>query len=223
ELLAMAAARPVTIADGHHRYETALRYCENAGEAGGAGYVLALMFEANTGALELRPWHRVLRAVGDSLADLADEWFAVTPFATPQELFTALHAHHDERGVFGLWTPRGGALLVAKPTNVAAVLADGGSETFRWLDVSVLSATLSRMIGTTPEQLAAEDRLSYSDDASGAVEDVRAGRADAAFLLRPTPIADVLAVAAAGEFMPAKSTLFYPKAATGLVFNPLRD
>jgi uncharacterized protein (DUF1015 family) len=79
------------------------------------------------------------------------------------------------------------------------------------------------MIGATPEQLAAEGQLSYANDVKTAIADVEAGRAAAAFLVRPTPIDDVVRVAAAGEFMPAKSTLFYPKAATGLVFNPLND
>ena len=69
--------------------------------------------------------------------------------------------------------------------------------------------------------MAADGRLSYADDAQKALADVESGNADAAFLVRPTPVEDVIAVAAAGDYMPAKSTLFYPKAATGLVFNPL--
>jgi uncharacterized protein (DUF1015 family) len=79
------------------------------------------------------------------------------------------------------------------------------------------------MIGTSTQALADEGRLTYTADASAAVAEVNAGNADAAFLLRPTPIGDVMAVAVAGEHMPAKSTFFYPKAATGLVFNPLTD
>jgi uncharacterized protein (DUF1015 family) len=79
------------------------------------------------------------------------------------------------------------------------------------------------MFGSTAETMAAEGRLTYATDAAEAVAEVESGRADVAFLVRPTPIEDVLAVAEAGDSMPAKSTLFYPKAATGLVFNPLSD
>jgi uncharacterized protein (DUF1015 family) len=222
-LIALAAKNPVTIADGHHRYETALRYCEEAG-GNGAGYVLALMYEANIGGLELRPWHRVLHDVDGGLPERAHEWFHVTGYDSPEEVVRAVSGQSvGDAGVFGLFTAAGASLLVADRARVDAILPPAGTETLRWLDVSVLSATLSRMIGATPEELAAEGRLLYSNDAAAAIDDVRAGRADAAFVVRATPIDDVVRVAAAAEFMPAKSTLFYPKAATGLVFNPLND
>ncbi len=85
----------------------------------------------------------------------------------------------------------------------------------------MLSATLREMTGTTTEELLAAERLAYVSDAAQAIAAVDAGQADVAFLLRPTPIDSVLAVAANGEHMPAKSTYFHPKAATGLVFNRL--
>jgi uncharacterized protein (DUF1015 family) len=103
------------------------------------------------------------------------------------------------------------------------LLGSEASDTVRWLDVSVLSSTLSAMTGTSTEELAADGQLTYSSDARSAITQVDEAKADAAFLIRPTPIEDVLAVAAAGEFMPAKSTYFRPKAATGLVFNSLND
>jgi uncharacterized protein (DUF1015 family) len=223
ELLSLAAQNPVTIADGHHRYETALRYCDQVGGDDASGYVLALMFEAKSGGLELRPWHRVLRGVGEMLARTTD-WFVPTSAATLDELTHALEASTaDGTVVFGLWTAEGGRLLVADRERVGSLLPASASEKVRSLDVSVLSATLSRMIGESSEELAAEGRLSYFNEIGPAVDEVEARRADAAFLVRATPVADVLAVAAAGEFMPAKSTLFYPKAATGLVFNPMCD
>ena len=99
--------------------------------------------------------------------------------------------------------------------------ASSGSEEVRSLDVSVLSGTLGQMIGAGEGELAAEGRLLYTHDALEAVRLVDEEKADVAFLLRPTPIDQVLSVAAAGDFMPPKSTYFYPKAATGLVFDPL--
>ncbi|MEX2547885.1 MAG: DUF1015 domain-containing protein [Chloroflexota bacterium] len=228
ELLRIAGDKPVTIADGHHRYETALRYRDQAGPSGAADHVLALMYEAQSGGLSLLPWHRVLTGVdGAALVSAASDWFSVTPCTTAQTMMVRLSESESTgarpRGMIGLWTRAGGALLEVDVQRVANLLSSDASETLRWLDVSLLSATLSRMIGTTSEKLAADGRLTYLSDAAQAVAQVEAGEADAAFILRPTLIDDVLSVAAAGEHMPAKSTFFHPKAATGLVFNPLAD
>ena len=95
------------------------------------------------------------------------------------------------------------------------------SESVRWLDVSVLSGTLNAMTGASEAELTAQGRLTYTHDALEAIRAVDQGDATIAFILRPTPVDQVLAVAAAGDFMPPKSTYFYPKAATGLVFDPL--
>jgi uncharacterized protein (DUF1015 family) len=223
-LLDAGAARPVVIADGHHRYETALRYCAEAGADVGANSVLALMYEAHSGGLALRPWHRVLRGIGDSVPLALEQWLELKATSTPGQLLRDLASSTiDKPGVFGVWTASGGGLLEPGRGIAAEVPSPVGSESVRRLDVSVLSATLSRMCGTTPENLAAAGKLAYYDDALKALAEVQSGRADAAFLVRPTPVEDVLAVAAAGDYMPAKSTLFYPKAATGLVFNPLGE
>ncbi len=215
----LAAARPVTIADGHHRYETALRYRNEVG-GGSSDFVLALMYEASSGGLALLPWHRLLTGVdGAQLLASAADWFSVTRSDSPEDVAAKTAA-----------TPRIHRVVDARGrSDPPRWIAQGSpqscrphaSETLRWLDVSVLSATLSRMIGTSTQALADQGRLTYLADASAAVAQVSAGKADAAFLLRPTPIDDVMAVAAAGEHMPAKSTFFYPKAATGIVFNPL--
>ncbi|MGI8929661.1 MAG: DUF1015 domain-containing protein [Candidatus Limnocylindrales bacterium] len=226
ELMALAASGPLTIADGHHRYETALRYRDQPGAPNAADFVLGLLYDARSGGLGLLPWHRVFRGVaeGKELLAAASEWFAVTPCRSSADLVAALV--EDEPSAprrIGLWTPEGGALLEVDREHVAGLLPASASERLRWLDVTVLSSTLSRMIGSAPEELATDGNLTYVSDASTAVAQVESGAADVAFLLRPTPIEDVIAVAAAGEHMPAKSTFFHPKAATGLVFNPLAD
>jgi hypothetical protein len=118
-------------------------------------------------------------------------------------------ADSDMSGVAGVWSREGGVLL----------RWDGGAS--QQLDVSVVSGTLPAMTGSTERELTDAGRLTYTHDAREAIALVEAGRADICFLLRPTPVEQVMALAAAGEFMPAKSTYFYPKAATGLVFDPL--
>lgn len=227
ELLTLAAARPLTIADGHHRYETALRYRDQPGAPGDARFVLALLFDARSGGLALRPWHRVIRGVPPAgvLFEAAARLFTVERVAQIDELLARLAVGQSApgAGVIGLWTRAGGALLTVERERVRPLLPGSGSEDLRWLDVSVLSGTLSAMVGSTVEELIAGGRLAYVSDASESTALLEAGQADACFLLRPTPVEMVLAIAGQGEHMPAKSTFFHPKAATGLVFNPLSE
>ncbi len=221
ELLRLAAVGPLDIADGHHRYETALRYQAFPGAPAGADFVLALLYDAHSGGLQLLPWHRLISGVesGSAVIDAARGLYAVDPVSSSDELRNRLD-ELSEAGVIGIWTRDGGALLGVERGRMDS-RPTGASDELRWLDVNVLSATLREMIGNTTEELLAAERLAYVSDAAQAVAAVDAGEADVSFILRPTPIDSVLAVAANGEHMPAKSTFFHPKAATGLVFNRL--
>ena len=219
DLLALAVGRPLTIADGHHRYETALRFRDSPGAPAGADHVLALLFSAASGGLELEPWHRVISNAPDhaTVLETAEELFDATPGASADELVETVQGS-KRAGVLGVWTRGGGSVLRVKPDGVAP---SGVSDEVRRLDVSVLSGTLSRMIGASEAELTAQGRLTYTHDAREAIRRVEQTEAAVCFLLRPTPVEQVLAVAAAGDFMPPKSTYFHPKAATGLVFDPL--
>ncbi len=210
ELVDFAASKPLTIADGHHRYETALRYRNTPGAPARATHVLALLYGSTSGGLALAPWHRVITDVANPETVVASAVDNLGGSLVPDRAsLLATVAGSEQPGVAGLWTREGGALL-----------RWDGSQSSR-LDVSVVSDTLPAMIGSTERELTESGRLTYTHDAREAVAAVDEGRADVAFLLRPTPIDQVMAVAAAGEFMPPKSTYFYPKAATGLVFDPL--
>jgi uncharacterized protein (DUF1015 family) len=96
-----------------------------------------------------------------------------------------------------------------------------GGEAVRELDVTLLGVALERLAGLDLDAVAAGS-VGFTKSATEAVDRVDAGidGADAAFLLEPTPIASVIAVARDGDVMPQKSTYFYPKALTGLVINP---
>ncbi len=222
DLLALAGSRPLAIADGHHRYETALRYRDTPGSPQAADHVLAMLFSSVADGLALAPWHRVIAHVADAPAVLAaaSDVFDASPVDSAEQLLERVSAS-ERAGVLGIWTRSGGALLEVDRARVTPFVAEGGSEVVRSLDVSVLSGTLGRMIGTSEAGLTAEGRLSYTHDAREAIRLVDEGHADVTFILRPTPADQLLAVAAAGDFMPPKSTYFYPKAATGLVFDPL--
>jgi uncharacterized protein (DUF1015 family) len=226
-LVRAASASPVTIADGHHRYETALRYrderrmsrsCE---EDPAFDYILALFLDPGSQALTVLPTHRVVLGVAAAGTDVI---VSLTP------LFDARPADRAElegwalgpggRGRFGLWTRDGGFALEARREVIEPLLTDAGPAGRR-LDVTILGAALGRL-GIDPDAVESGERVRYSKSAAEAMGwvDAALDGADVAFLLEPTPIPSILEVAAAGEVMPQKSTYFHPKALTGLVINP---
>ena len=231
-LIDVASRKPITIADGHHRYETALRYrderrANKTGEADPpAEYVLMLFLETTKQKLTVLPTHRIVRGLGDEgVRDLLDHapWlFDVKPVGSRAELEAAF-AEVDVaggRGRFGLWTRNGGAILGARRGDFAMSLYEGGAALHR-LDVTLLQVALDRLCGVDAAAIAA-GRLAYSKSVADALDAVDAANdgADAAFLLDPTPVADIAAVAAGGDVMPQKSTYFYPTALTGMLINP---
>ena len=231
-LIEVAGRKPITIADGHHRYETALRYrderrANKTGETDPpADYVMMLFLETTKQQLTVLPTHRIVRGLGDEgVRDLMDHaaWlFDVQPVESRGELeaaFASVDAPGG-RGRLGLWTRNGGAILVARRGDFNASLHEGGAALHR-LDVTLLQVALDRLCGIDAAAIAA-GRLAYSKSVSEALDWVDGARdgADAAFLLDPTPVADISAVAAGGDVMPQKSTYFYPKALTGLIINP---
>jgi uncharacterized protein (DUF1015 family) len=233
-LLAVTSGGPVTIADGHHRYETALRYrderrmsrsCE---EDPAFDYLLMLFLDAVGEPLTVLPTHRIVGGLGDGGVDRLsaglDALFSVRRDVSEAELrdrFGTAGLARGGEGRFGLWTRAGGALLTARRTAFEQFLPDGGDALHR-LDVTLLGVALERLAGIDADAVAA-GAVAYTKSADDAIDRVDAGRAgaDAAFLLEPTPVASIAAVALDGDVMPQKSTYFYPKALTGLVINPL--
>jgi hypothetical protein len=181
-----------------------------------------LLYSSVSDGLALAPWHRIISGVpgAAAISRAANTIFDVQPETTSDGLIYKV-GESSQAGVLGLWTKSGGSVLSVDRQKARHFVDGSASESVRWLDVSVLSGTLNAMIGASEAELTAQGRLSYTHDASQAIASVDNGTADVAFILRPTPVEQVLAVAAAGDFMPPKSTYFYPKAATGLVFDPL--
>ena len=233
-LLAAASRGPVTIADGHHRYETALRYrderrmtrsCE---EDPAFDYLLMLFLDATGEPLTVLPTHRIVGGLGEtgvaSLLAGLDYALLGRGDVSADELrrtFGGAGLARGGEGRFGLWTRAGGALLTARRDAFEPYLPSGGAA-LRGLDVTLLGVALERLAGIDSDAVAA-GAVAYTHSADEAIDRVDAGLdgADAAFLLDPTPVASVSAVALDGDVMPQKSTYFYPKALTGLVINPL--
>ena len=230
-LLEAGGAAPVTIADGHHRYETALRYRDerrmsrSCDEDPPFDYVLALMLEATRQELTVLPTHRLVRRIGsggaEQLLARAPELFDIEPIESSEAMKAALTGGDAAggRGRFGLWTRAGGAILTARRDAFAPFLPAGG-EAVRSLDVTLLATALDRLAGIDADAVA-DGAVGYTKSAEDAIAVVDTGSgADAAFLLEPTPVVSIEAVAREGDVMPQKSTYFYPKALTGLVINP---
>ncbi len=233
-LLTALSREPLTIADGHHRYETALRYraerdTRRACESDPAwDYVMALLYDVAE-APPVLPTHRVLgegprgQALLDALGDLVE----VEPLASAEAVVAAMATPADPAtpeatgtGRIGLVSGDRAAILRIRPGALASLQDPATSEASRGLDVGRLALLLERL-GVDAAALAAGGHVTYVKDAAEAVDQATRGGAAATFLLDGPPVTAVTRVAAAGEVMPQKSTFFDPKAPTGLVFGPL--
>jgi uncharacterized protein (DUF1015 family) len=231
-LIDAASAGNVYIADGHHRYETAVRYRDErrsgSSEEDPAFDFLLMLFLDAADQLTVLPTHRVVRGLGDegtaALVARLSDLFTVT--TSTREALVARFGAAGElaggEGRFGFMTRGGAWMLEAKRGAFASLDATGGAAV-RALDVTLLSQALDALAGIDPAAVAAGGRITYTKSAAEAAQLVADGTdgADAAFLLEPTPVASILAVSRDGDVMPQKSTYFYPKALTGLLLNPL--
>jgi uncharacterized protein (DUF1015 family) len=214
------------IADGHHRYETALAYRRELGEGGAADYVLMALVSLEDAGLTVFATHRLLKDVGPKqqeairdaasagfdLEEVPDDQLVPGPDEPPVSI-GYMDAHHMKP-----WRMR---LNAAGEAALDEALVRR-SDAYRRLDAAALEELfLKAAVGLSTDDIAAKKGLGYTPSAEEAVASLREGRYDACFFLRPTPVEQVRAVAAAGETMPPKSTYFFPKLLTGIVFNPL--
>jgi uncharacterized protein (DUF1015 family) len=229
----------VYIADGHHRYETALNYRNEArarasswtGEEPENFVLMALTDAADPGLLVL-PTHRIVTppAFPDDALDRIARFFDVTPAAAQRgDRLASLVEHIGHAGsgttafgVAGLTRKARHLLVLRDRAGIEALMPSGEPEPWKRLDVSVLQyGIIEHVFGIDAAALASGAAVSYTQDPVEAVEAIDAERTRVAFVLNATPVAQVLAVADAGGRMPQKSTYFYPKLPTGLVMNAL--
>ena len=232
----LMAEKPLFIADGHHRYETALNYrkeLEAAGEACGpehpASSVLMLCVSMHHPGLAVLPTHRVLHNLPglttDRLRAATAEHFTWQEFVGAEATSTRMDEHlRGARGhAFGLWTrdTSKAFVLTLKDAKIMDTFAADHSKAWRKLDVAILERVLlAADLPKAVDSLGGMTR-SYVHLSQQAFDAVHEQGADAALVLRPLPVQSLQDVAEQGERMPAKSTYFYPKAITGLVINPL--
>ncbi len=231
ELIAAMRPKPLFIADGHHRYETALAYRDRRRQReGGSGiqpfdHVLMLFAPLEDPGLTILPTHRILTTPLPSppqiISALKDAFqIEDIAFDTPAEaqaraaFLQGLRAEGTPGPVFGL-AVRGHPAYVLLRLRPDHQSLKAGTARDR-LDVALLqSQVLTRLLRSKAD----EEAMRYTKDDDDALDQVLRGEAEGALILNPTRVADVQAVAAAGLRMPHKSTYFYPKPLTGLVMH----
>jgi len=230
------------IADGHHRYETALDYKNwvasndtNFDENHPSNYVLMYLCSMQDPGMIILPAHRILKYIPDTeinqFIKKAEGYFDVTsiPFSEEtrskalNELLDSLKSNAPRNSI-GVYL-KGKSLfylLILKPNVMEAKFGKTIPDALKPLDVTVLTQLVfMEILGFTKERLDDKQLIAYSSNPEEAVSLVDPGSYDIAFILNPTRIEQVRTVAGEGLIMPRKSTYFYPKVITGQVINPL--
>lgn len=221
EIRAAIADVPLLIADGHHRYETALAYQEERRAAGmtdpGADRIMALVVELSEDQLMVRPIHRLMRGVSGQFR-VKFNFVADVKLLGPNnpDNVKNLLAEMERTDSLGLIDGPGLALLTLK-RDVLQPLLEPLAEPLRDVPAVLCNVMINRiaMSAEPPKE------IDYRNDAQTVSAMVAKGAADAAILLRAPSVEQIAAVADAGARMPPKTTFFQPKPLTGLVFRSL--
>jgi uncharacterized protein (DUF1015 family) len=232
ELSGLLAAQELLIADGHHRFETAVNFkhiCEDKGwkPIGVESFTHRMMalFPMEDPGLVILPTHRLIHSVKDfdgaRFVQQLSKWFRVEPVSSPEGLFAFMEAGRNEH-VFGLravGTAEPYYVLRLKDLRTMDEIAPQGlSQESKALDVVILhTLILDKLLGVDAKALEAETNCLYGRDRERALERVGDGTIQATFLVNPTRVEQVRSVAQQGERMPQKSTDFYPKLLAGLL------
>ncbi len=230
------ADRKLYIADGHHRYETALNYrnyCRENGiskEGDPQDYQMMYLVDMQHPGLVVFPTHRMVRDPEsfdkDEVLKGCEEYFDIKKFTSVGNINSELSKQYKHgKKAFGFYCGKGEwYLLVLKDIEVMADVLPDLSEASQQLDVSVLhSLILEKTMGIDKENMANQINLTYTKFFEEAIMKVDKGEFQCSFILNPTRVTEIRDVAAAGEKMPQKSTYFYPKMITGMVMNDLNE
>lgn len=232
EIQELVLDKPLYIADGHHRYETSINYRDEMRKATGddsgeAAFDFTMMMFVNmeSEGLTILPTHRMLKNLpkinNDKFRANLEHVFEVEKMESVDKVMAGLAANADKHAI-GVYMGSGTFyLLVLKNEAGILQLLDGPeSKAWKLLDVTMLHhVIINRVLGFGGTNI--ENSIKFTTDENEAVELVTGGTYQMAFFLNPTKVDDVRGVAGVGEIMPQKSTYFYPKLLSGLVFNKL--
>jgi len=211
--------KELLIADGHHRYETALNYQkekraqESPAQEQPYDYVLTFLADMTSDDLTVLPTHRLIKKdiSEEQLLTFLKTNFKITPLNSAAETIKALNQETNSL-VFGLALKEKYFLLQGEKDSLSRKIQSHHSLAWKSLDTAILNELILNSLALEPNKT-----LFFSEDTSAVLKQVKEGSATCAFILRPLSLAQIMQVAREGEKMPQKSTYFYPKPLTGLV------
>ncbi|MCX5725705.1 MAG: DUF1015 domain-containing protein [Candidatus Saganbacteria bacterium] len=234
----------VFIADGHHRYEAALKFRDEMKDkyqkfTGEESYNHIMMcFTPIQGkGLTILPIHRLIRNIPsldtlrfeDALSQYFDmEVFGFSSRSEPKvrkKLFSKMESLGKKAHVFGMYIKGGNKyylLTLKDEKTIDKIVSEDKPKEWRRLDVTIVhSLIIEKILGIGMEKVESEDHVSFTKNADEAIDTVLKGENQLAIFINPTKVEDVIAIASAKEKMPQKSTFFYPKLLTGLLMNKI--
>ena len=221
------AERRIWIADGHHRYETALAFRQTLGDKPGLipeDFMMIALSSMRDPGLILLPTHRIVNGFSTPLAAIEDRfqtYFNTQPYANSMLPERVRELESPDTRVFGVALPGYGGLLLTMedPCEAIKIIPGDASDLLKMLDVTILhEIILDKILG-----IKEADNIEYTRDANEAVKRAQEGTSTIAFLMNPPSVEDMRKIALGGEKMPQKSTFYYPKLLSGLVFWSLSD
>ncbi len=222
--------KKIYIADGHHRYETALAYNKEQGENDDSAHVMMFLANLDSDSLSVFPIHRIVKSAKDFnsesfIAEL-EPYFEVEPLSpkiTAEEITNHLKELQGESKIaFVAYLKRNKyySLIVKKPDAVIPLLEKDEPPELQILGVAQLHAiAIKKILGVNTRLPESQHNITYTIDIPNAIESIDAGVGDVAFFLNPTLPSQVKELAGKGIRLPQKATYFYPKLLSGLVFN----
>jgi len=228
----MAPRRNLIIADGHHRYETALNYRDDMRAAhpdapsdAGFNYRMVTLVSMEDPGLVILPTHRLIhsygRMSGAEALEQAKEYFEVKPVSDRATLEAAMAEAEPGNPRLGFYDGDYATLTLRDPAMLAKLLPDRAPD-WRLLDVSVLHELfIERVLGIDKAAVERKENIEYLRDPQMGYDAVDGGEAEFLMVMNPTRMSQVRACTAAGEKMPQKSTDFFPKVISGLVMLPV--
>ncbi len=234
KLTAVMGPKPMFVADGHHRYETACNYRDQVYDSGfltpihPANYTLMMCVAMDDPGMIVMPTHRLFTGVpeltGEELAAKLSPCFETRPAGEGPDVATAIWEEietADNQGQIGLYTQKDGRWLIATVTDAGRAriveVAEEHSDEWRGLGVSLLHRLIVEDILGCKEL----PKPNYVHLIEEVVDGLKTGEYPLAAVVMPATVENVRSISLGGERMPAKSTYFYPKLLSGLVINPV--
>lgn len=227
-------SKQLFIADGHHRYETALNYRNSRHEADGTevgtqpyDYTMMMLVSMDDSGLFVFPTHRMVKNVSNfseqlTIGMLTDDFAASKIYFTEgdfAEIITSKLRNTVDEKRFAFYTGENYYyLLNLKDVHLMDSLIEDKSDAYKYLDVTILhKLILEKYFGIDEQSLANQENIVYTREASEAIQRVKDGEFQCAFIINPTKVSEIKDISLANEKMPQKSTYFWPKLVTGIV------